>query len=57
MVKYCIIVYHHQNYSVKSNNRLIFISDMNSQDNMGNTPLHLAVENEAIDAIRFLLEM
>ncbi|XP_077302598.1 transient receptor potential cation channel subfamily A member 1-like isoform X1 [Arctopsyche grandis] len=30
---------------------------MNKQDSLGNTPLHLAVENDAIEAIRFLLEI
>lgn len=38
-------------------NTIDYFSDMNSQDSMGNTPLHLAVESEALDAIRFLLEM
>lgn len=30
-------------------------SDLNAQDNAGNTPLHVAVEAETVDAIEFLL--
>lgn len=32
------------------------ISDLNAKDNFGNTPLHVAVENEALDAIEFMLQ-
>lgn len=31
--------------------------DFNAQDNVGNTPLHVAVENDSFDAIDFLLQM
>lgn len=30
--------------------------DMNMQDATGNTPLHVAIENEALDSIEFLLQ-
>jgi transient receptor potential cation channel subfamily A protein 1 len=30
--------------------------DLNSQDNAGNTPLHVAVEHESLDAVDFLLQ-
>ena len=32
-------------------------ADLNCQDNLGNTPLHVAVENDSFEAIDFLLEM
>lgn len=32
-------------------------SDLNCQDNVGNTPLHSAVENDSFDAIEFLLRV
>ncbi|XP_044756772.1 transient receptor potential cation channel subfamily A member 1 isoform X2 [Coccinella septempunctata] len=31
--------------------------DLNNQDNAGNTPLHIAVENESLDAVDFLLKL
>lgn len=31
--------------------------DFNAQDAIGNTPLHVAVENDSFDAIDFLLAM
>lgn len=31
--------------------------DLNVQDQVGNTPLHSAVENDSFDAIEFLLQM
>lgn len=34
-----------------------FVSDLNAQDNALNTPLHIAVENDSLDAVNFLLEM
>lgn len=30
-------------------------SDLNNQDNVGNTPLHVAVEHDSLDAVDFLL--
>ncbi|KAJ8736891.1 hypothetical protein PYW07_000162 [Mythimna separata] len=30
--------------------------DLNATDNFGNTPLHVAVENVALDALEFLLQ-
>lgn len=35
---------------------ILIVSELNAQDNNGNTPLHVAVENEALDAIDFLLQ-
>ncbi|KAJ8954917.1 hypothetical protein NQ318_016857 [Aromia moschata] len=31
--------------------------DLNNQDNAGNTPLHIAVEYESLDAVDYLLQM
>lgn len=32
-------------------------TDMDAQDSAGNTPLHLTVEDEAFDAMDYLLSM
>lgn len=32
-----------------------YFTDLNAQDNVGNTPLHVAVENESLDAVDYLL--
>lgn len=31
--------------------------DLNAQDSFGNTPLHVAVENDSLDALEYLLNM
>ncbi|KAL4717669.1 hypothetical protein ACJJTC_000818 [Scirpophaga incertulas] len=50
----------HQAAARNNTNILHFINnyggDLNCRDNSGNTPLHVAVENEALDAIEFLLQ-
>lgn len=38
-------------------NNVVIILDMNVQDHVGNTPLHLAVENDALQAADYLLSM
>lgn len=35
----------------------MYVADLNVQDNVGNTPLHLAVESEALEAVDYLLQM
>lgn len=35
---------------------LCLFIDLNIADNAGNTPLHVAVENESLRAIEFLLQ-
>lgn len=35
----------------------IFFTDMDAQDTVGNTPLHLTVEEDAFDAMDYLLSM
>lgn len=32
------------------------LADLNAQDNVGNTPLHVAVEGESLDAVDYLLQ-
>lgn len=34
---------------------LCAVADLNVQDNAGNTPLHVAVENESLEAVDYLL--
>ncbi|CAH1647463.1 unnamed protein product [Spodoptera littoralis] len=50
----------HQAAARNNTNILHFINnyggDLNAKDNFGNTPLHIAVENIALDAIEFLLQ-
>ncbi|XP_047040389.1 transient receptor potential cation channel subfamily A member 1 isoform X3 [Helicoverpa zea] len=50
----------HQAAAKNNTNILHFINnyggDLNAKDNFGNTPLHVAVENVALDAIEFLLQ-
>ena len=44
-------------FMVTKNKLFVNILDLNAQDNAGNTPLHVAVENEALDAVDFLLSV
>ncbi|CAH2035066.1 unnamed protein product, partial [Iphiclides podalirius] len=50
----------HQAAAKNNTNILLYIhnygGNLGARDNAGNTPLHLAVENEALDAIEFLLQ-
>lgn len=34
---------------------IVLFLDLNAQDGQGNTPLHVAIENDSFDAIDFLL--
>lgn len=35
---------------------MFYISDLNAVDQNGNTPLHIAVENNSMDSVDFLLQ-
>lgn len=42
---------------IQQRNPFLSLADMDAQDTAGNTPLHLTVEDDAFDAMDYLLSM